>query len=508
MKKHTWFVSLLLVALIVVSCTTPGAETPDRKDRLVVAIPQDPDFLDPHKAEAAGTQEIMNNVFEGLMKASPEGRPVEALASEYTISDDALVYTFTLRDGVKFHHGEEVTVDDVIWSYERAGSEDAGIQTQETLIGVTIEAVGDRQIRFTLPEANGAFMEGMTTAVLDASMFESLSGEAITSKLNQEPIGTGPYMFVAYNPTQHVKLTRFDDYWNPDKAGKIKDVEFRIFADNATALSSLLAGEVDLLPRITIDQIASLPDTFEVFEGQQNLIQILGLNHADPAFAKQEVREAINYAIDKDALIDRVADGKGTKLGSNMSPVMEYWFEPGLDNLYPHNIDKAKELLAQAGEENLHFTISVPSNYDHHIKTGEVLVEQLAEAGITATLELVEWAVWLDRIYFGEDYQATIIGFDGKLDPHPVMHRYMSDYPNNFLNYSNPEYDKLMIEGLRSADQASRAAAYKAGQRIIAEDSGVIFLMDPSLLIAHKKTLKGYTLYPIYFQDVSTLYFE
>lgn len=88
------------------------------------------------------------------------------------------------------------------------------------------------------------------------------------------------------------------------------------------------------------------------------------------------------------------------------------------------------------------------------------------------------------------------------------MHRYMSDYPQNFLNYSNPEYDKLMIEGLTSIDQAKRAEAYKAGQRIIAEDSGVIFLMDPSLLIAHKKTLKGYTLYPVYFQDVAPLYFE
>lgn len=504
--KLKLIIGLLLIALLA-GCTTPAGDKPD----LVIAVPQDPDFLDPHMAEAAGTQEIMNNVFEGLMKASPEGMPVPAVASDYTISEDARVYTFTLRDGIKFHNGKAVTVDDVVWSYQRLGFVDESpetdeaeaeskVQTDPLLIGVQIEAVGDNQVRFTLDEPQGAFLQAMTGAVLDSSL--DLASH------NSQPIGTGPYKFVSYNPTQHVKLTRFDDYWNKDKMGKLKDVEFRIFADNTTALSSLLAGQVDLLPRITIDQIESLPDTFEVFEGQQNLIQILGLNHEFGPFAKQEVREAINYAIDKDALIERVAGGKGTKLGSNMSPVMEYWFQDGLEDLYPHNVDKAKELLASAGESDLTFTISVPSNYDHHVKTAEVLVDQLAAAGIKANVELVEWGIWLNRIYFGEDYQATIIAFDGKLDPHPVMHRYMSDYANNFLNYSNPEYDKLMIEGLRSPDQAERAKAYKAGQKIIAEDSGVIFLMDPSLLIAHKKTLKGYTLYPVYFQDVSPLYFE
>lgn len=496
-------ISLLLVALIMAGCSPAGDEAD-----LVIAVPQDPDFLDPHKAEAAGTKEMMNNVFEGLMKASPEGMPVEAIASEYVISEDALTYTFTLRDGVKFHNGEEVTVDDVIWSYTRAASENPGIQTEEALVGVTMEKVGDNQVKFTLPEPNGAFLEAMTAAVIDSSQVEGMELEAADELINKEPIGTGPYQFVAYNPTQNIKLARFADYWDPDKAGKLEKVEFRLFADNSAALSSLLAGEVDLLPRITVDQVESLPDTYEVIEGQQNLIQILGLNHAFGPFAKQEVREAINYAIDKDALIERVTDGKATKLGSNMSPVMKYWFQDGLQDLYPHNIEKAKELLEQAGETDLSFTIKVPSNYDHHIKTGEVIIEQLAQAGITAKIELVEWLVWLDQVYFGEDYEATIIAFDGKLDPHPVMHRYMSDYPQNFLNYSNPEYDKLMVEGLTSIDQAKRAEAYKAGQRIIAEDSGVIFLMDPSLLVAHKKTLKGYTLYPIYFQDVSTLYFE
>ncbi len=501
--KKILVLSLLLLTLIIAGCS-PGTGKAD----LVIAVPQDPDFLDPHKAEAAGTQEMMNNVFEGLMKASVEGMPVEAIASDYTISDDALVYTFTLRDGVKFHNGEDVTVDDVIWSYTRAGSDHPGIQTQEALVGVTIEAVGENQIRFTLPEPNGAFLEAMTAAVIDSSAVEGMELEAADEVINREPIGTGPYRFVSYNPTQNILLERFEDYWDSDKAGRLETVEFRLFADNSAALSSLLAEEVDLLPRITIDQIASLPESYEVFEGQQNLIQILGLNHDFGPFAKQAVREAINYAIDKDALIDRVADGKGTKLGSNMSPVMDYWFEDGLADLYPHDIEKAKQLLEEAGETGLSFTISIPSNYDHHIKTGEVLVEQLAQAGITANIELVEWLVWMDRIYFGEDYEATIIAFDGKLDPHPVMHRYMSDYPQNFLNYSNPEYDKLMIEGLTSIDQAKRAEAYKAGQRIIAEDSGVIFLMDPSLLIAHKKTLKGYTLYPVYFQDVAPLYFE
>ncbi len=394
-------------------------------------------------------------------------------------------------------------LDDVIWSYHRLGGhgeENDQVMVVKTLVGARIEAVGDNQVQFTLSEPKGDFLEAMTAAVLDSSLEEESH--------NSAPVGTGPYKFVSYSPTQHIKLTRFDEYWNKDKMGKIKDVEFRLFADNATALSSLLAGEVDLLPRITVDQIESLPDTFEVIEGPQNMIQIFGLNHAFAPFAKQEVREAINYAVDKDALISRLADGKATKLGANMSPVMEFWFQDGLQDLYPHNVEKAKELLEKAGETDLSFTISVPSNYEFHVNTAEILVEQLAAAGITAKIEQVEWGVWLDRIYLGEDYESTVISFVGKLDPHPIMQRYMSDYPQNFLNYASPEYDRLLNEGLSASDPAERAVAYKAAQKVIAEDSGVIFLMDPSLMVAHKKNLKGYTLYPIYFQDVSTLYFE
>lgn len=503
--KSKYLISLLLVvALLTMACNGPKAETgTESKEQLVVAVPQDPDFLDPHRAEAAGTQEMMYNVFEGLMKPSPEGVPIPAIASEYTVSDDGLVYTFTLREGVKFHNGKAVTADDVVWSYQRLGgqlAEAEAIQVEKVLSTAKIEASAENQVQITLENPQASLLASLVKPVLDSSLDEASH--------NTEPIGTGPYQFVSYNPTQSLKITRFEDYWNQEKAGKIKDVEFRIFSDNATALSSLLVGEVDLLPRITVDQVASLPEDFEVFEGPQNLIQILGLNHEHGPFAKQQVREAINYAIDKKALVERVADGKGTVLGSTMSPVMDFWFQAGLDDLYPHDVEKAKQLLEEAGETGLTFTLSVPSNYDHHIKTAEVLVEQLAEAGITAQTELVEFTIWMERIYFGEDYESTIIGFDGKLDPHPIMHRYMSDYANNFINYANPEYDQLMQEGLRATDQAQRAEKYKAGQEIIAKDSGVIFLMDPSLLIAHKKSLKGYTLYPIYFQDVSTLYFE
>jgi peptide/nickel transport system substrate-binding protein len=503
MKKRILVVGLLLAAFLIFGCTPQTPAT--SKDSLVVAVPQDPDFLDPHKAEAAGTKEIMYNVFEGLLKPSPDGKPVEAIASAYTVSDDGLQYTFTLREGVTFHNGKEVTPEDVIWSYSRiAGAgedaQESGVMIVAALVGTKMEKVGENQVLFTLSEPKGDFLEAMTSAVLDSSLEEASH--------NVEPVGTGPYKFVSYNPTQSIKLTRFDEYWNKEKMGKVKDVEFRLFSDNATALSSLLAGEVDLLPRITMDQIDSLPDTFEVFEGPQNMIQILGLNHAFPAFSKQEVREAINYAIDKDALISRVADGKAAKLGSNMSPVMEFWYHDGLDDPYPHNVDKAKELLAAAGESDLSFTISVPSNYEFHVHTAEVLAEQLAKAGITVKIEQVEWGIWLERIYFGEEYEATVISFVGKLDPHPMMQRYMSTYPQNFLNYESSEYDRLMEEGLRATAAADRAVAYKAAQEVIAKDSGVIFLMDPSLMTAHKKNLKGYTLYPIYFQDVSTLYFE
>lgn len=482
-----------------VSTETPKPNEEPKQTDLVVAIPQDPDFIDPHKAVASGTEEVMFNVFEGLLKADSEGKMIPAVASSYKVSDDGLVYEFILRDVIKFHNGKDVTIQDVEYSYKRLRGDFSDEPLSAAFKDVGIEVVDDKTIRFTLSEANSSFLVNFTEAVLSADLSEE--------EQNEHPVGTGPYKFVEYVPSQKIVLQRFDDYWG--KVPQIENVEFRIFADSQTALMSLQAGEVDMYPRIPTENLDMLPDDYTYVEGPQNMTQIMAMNNKVEPFNNVLVRQAVNYAIDTDQIIEACADGKGTKLGSNMSPAMKLYYQDGLTEKYNKNIEKAKELLKEAGyPDGFKTSITVPSNYEFHVKTGEVIAEQLKEVGIDAEIKQVEWSVWLDQVYSGRDYDMTIIGFTGKLDPYQILDRYESTYAKNFMNYSNSDYDALMKQAITTVDENDRATIYKEAQKILAEDVPCVYIMDPNLIVAMKKNLKGYTQYPVYVQDISTLYFE
>ncbi|MFD0871838.1 MULTISPECIES: ABC transporter substrate-binding protein [Paenibacillus] len=466
---------------------------------VVVAVPQDPDFLDPHLAVASGTQEMMFNVFEGLLKPNERGEVQPAIAQSYEISDDGLTYTFKLREGVKFHNGNPVTAEDVQYSYERLMGKDSGKPLSTAFGNVeSVEIVDSQTIAVKLKANDVSFLSYLTAAILPEGYEDQ----------NTAPIGAGPFKFVEYAPNQRLVLEKNKDYYIPG-VPYLDRVEFRIMPDSEASLLALKAGEIDMYPRIDSERAEELGDGFHFVDGMQNMVQLMTMNHSRKPFDNVLVRQAINYAIDVDEIIQVVAAGKGTKLGSNMSPAMQKYYQEGLENTYDVNLEKAKSLLAEAGYENgFSTTISVPSNYKFHVDTAQVIAQQLQKVGIQAEIEQVEWAVWLDRIYKGRDYDMTIIGLTGKLDPHEVLVRYASDYKANFYNYVNPEYDKLIKQAQIELDDAKRVGLYKEAQKILTDDAVAVYIMDPNFVVAMKKELKGYKLYPIYVQDMSTMYYE
>jgi len=239
------------------------------------------------------------------------------------------------------------------------------------------------------------------------------------------------------------------------------------------------------------------------------MVQLMAMNLDRTPFSDIAVRQAINLAIDKDEIIDLVANGYGTKLGSNMSPIMEKYYQEGLEDYYETDLDKSKRLLTEAGYPSGFKTkITVPSNYQFHIDTAQVIAEQLKKVGIQADIELVEWGVWLDRVYAGRDYEMTIIGLTGKLSAYDILKRYLSDYPRNFFNYSNSEYDKLVNSAIMQTDIDRKAELFKNAQRVLTEEAVAVYIMDPNFIVALAPDLFGYTVYPLYVQDMSTLYYK
>lgn len=498
-SRFSPFYLVVLIGILLVSAVLFWrGEKEETENKVVVVVPQDPDYLDPHLASAAGTYEMMFNVYEGLLKPAPDGTLLPAITERYSVAEDGRLYTFYLRPGVKFHNGQTLTAADVQYSLERLMGTHTGQPLSPFFTKVeSVEAPDPKRVILKLKEVDASLLSNLTTASIIPKDYQDL---------NTRPIGTGPFRFVEYRPGQRVLLEKFDDYWQAEQP-LLDKVEFRIIPDREAALIALKNGTVDIYPRIDPNRTAELGKDFYVLQEKQNLVQVLAMNLKREPFADRRVRQAINYAINKDDLIELAAFGFGTKLGSGFSPAMANFYEPGLEDLYPPNLEKARQLLAEAGyPDGFQTKLTVPSNYQFHVDTAQIIVEQLKKVGIEAEIELVEWAVWLQRIYHGRDYAMTITGLAGKLDPLPVLIRYTSDYPNNFFNYENAEFDRLNRQAAAESDQEKRAVLYKKAQRILAEDAAAVFLMDPHYTVALRKEIAGYQMYPLYIQDLSTVY--
>jgi peptide/nickel transport system substrate-binding protein len=490
---------LLSLSFVLISCGSDETEKENDKVRIVVRVAQDPDFLDPHRAAASGTYEIMFNVFEGLLDPNTDGGVKPAVASSYSVSDDGKVYTFKLRKGIKFHNNNLVTVEDIKYSLDRLiGTENSnGLSTEFSNKVEKVSIVDDDTVKVFLKELDTNFLSNFIQPIIpkDNDEFQNI-----------KPIGTGPFKFIEYIPGQKIIMEKNENYWNKD-VPKIDEIEFRIIPDEQASLLSFKAGEIDMYPRISAEYIESLGENSYVVDGAQNLVQLFAFNMNRKPFNDKRVREAINHVVDKDQIIKALANGYGSKIGTNMSPAMKKYYNEDLENYYDVNIDKAKELLNDAGyKDGFDMIITVPSNYKFHVDTAQIIVEQLKQVGINASIEQVEWGVWLDRVYTSRDYQSTVIAFTGKLNAYDVLKKYMSDYPRNFINYNNEEFDKTMNDIGKEINEDKRVELYKKAEAILTSDAPAVFIMDPNLIVAIKDHFQGYQLYPLYIQDISTMY--
>lgn len=465
-----------------------------------VGISQDlEESLDPHKIEAAGGREVLFNVFEGLYKPDSDGNLIPAVASSYELSDDGLTYTFTLRDGVKFHSGEAVTTEDVKTSLEACADDGSGNARIAAFANIdSIEATDDKTVTVVLKEADPDFMSyiaSVKAAIIPAS----------NDKADTDPIGTGPYKYVSRSVQENIILEKFDEYWG--NAAAIEKVTFKVCADADTVTTSLNSGAIDMMAHMTTTQAAQLSDEYDTVEDTMNLVQALYLNHASAPFDNELVCQALCYAVDKAEINAMVSDGKGVELGSSMFPNFEKYYMPELSETYRTDIDKAKELLKEAGYENgFTFTITVPGNYPQHVDTAQVIVEQLKKIGVTAQINQVEWDTWLSDVYSNREYEATVVGVDASnLSASAMLSRFCSDASNNFVNYSNADYDKAYQNAREAKDDSEATEYYKECETILAETGANVYIQDLPEMVALNKKFTGYECYPLYVQDISKI---
>ena len=490
--------TLVCGALTIALGACSGDKAGESSSQITIGIPQDiEDSLDPHKAVAAGTKEVLFNLYEGLVKPDSSGELQPAIASDYSISEDATTYTFTLREGVKFHDGSMVTAEDVKYSIDRCADTTNGEPLVEAYSNIkSVNIVDEKTVEVVLNTADSDFLANMTTAIIPAS----------NENPDTDPIGTGPYRYVSRSPQENFVVEKFDEYWGTP--ANIENVTFRVCANADSIVMNLQGGSIDMFARLTTTQASQLGDQFDVLEGTMNLVQALYLNNAVEPFNDERVRQALCYAVDPQGIMDLISDGKGTEIGSSMFPAFEKYYMPELNDVYDQDYDKAKELLAEAGYPNgFSFTITVPSNYQQHIDTAQVLVEQLKNIGVTAEIELVEWETWVSEAYTNRNFEATVVGVDASsLTASALLSRFVSDAPNNFINFSNADYDAAYARAEAAVDDEEKTEGFKECERLLAEHAANVYIQDLPCLVALNKKYAGYEFYPLYVQDISKLY--
>lgn len=497
---------LCAVTMFLVGCTNANNEEKDdvsikEPTKIVVGIPQDIDSLDPHLSNATGTQEVMYNVFTGLVSPTSNGDLVPEIAESYTTNYDMTSYTFKLHPNIKFHDGSDLTSADVKYSLDRlcgnTSDQDKPLSSSYSNVIDNVVAEDDYTVVVNLKQTDAAFLSKMTVAIMPEN-----SGATQA----ENPVGAGPYKFKSYTPGVSLVLEKNENYYISNQP-YIDVAEFKIFSDMNTAVLSLSNGEINLM-NITEDIIPQIPtDRFTIVDYSMNTVQLLGLNNDFEPFKNKKVREAINYAVNKDEIISMISPN-AAKLGSNFSPVMSLYYKEGLENMYATDVEKAKSLLKEAGYENLKFTCRVASEYKLNVEATQIIREQLLKAGIDMQIEIIDWSTWLDDVYTNRNHEATVVGFTGKLDPDGILKRYVSDYSKNFINYNNPEYDNLISLAAKEVESDKRINYYKEAQKLLADDASSVYIMDPSNHVVVDNKLEGYINYPINFIDLRTLRFK
>ncbi len=502
MRKKVLLLMVLSMVLALCGCiggkSEQGRSSKD-KDSIVVGIQNNLDSLDPHVAAAAGTKEVLFNLFEGLVKPDENGELIPAVASDYAVSEDGKTYTFTLRENVQFHNGSVVTAEDVKYSIERS----AGMLEGEAVLEISafdnIESVNildASKVEVVLKEADTELISFMTVAIIPKDY----------ENKETNPVGTGPFKFVSNTYNQSFVMERFDEYWG-EKA-YLKNVTFKIVSSASAAVTELKAGSIDIYPYMSVDLANQLGDNNYIVSGNTNLVQALFLNNEVEPFNDVNVRTALSYAIDKQGIMDMLSQGEGTKLGSGLFPGFGKYYKD-LSQVNDYNKEKALEYLEKAGYSGgFTFTVRVPSNYQYHMDTAMVIKDMLADVNINMEIEGVEWTTWLEDVYMGRNFEATIVGIDAKLAPKDMMVRYMSESGNNFINYANEEYDAIFEKAVATTDEKEKVEYYHQLQEILANDAASVFIQDPSLMVAINSELEGYTFYPVYVQDMSIVKFK
>jgi len=480
----------------VVTATPPPTPAPKRGGTLIAARAADATGIDPHKQTAFASFRMLELIYDPLFAFDKDLKIVPNLAESWKFSDDAKTLTVTLRKNVKFHTGNPMTSEDVKFSFERILDEKTGAAARSTFAGIDkMDTPDPYTIVFTLKAPNAAILSAMTnpnSAIIDK---KAVTGGADPAKVD---VGTGAFMIDKWDPDRTFTMKAFKDFWLPGLP-RLDAIEWRTIPDESSILAGLRAKTLDWAfindPRVAIRAGAG-GSTLNISRAPALAYHVLQLNAKRPMFTDVRVRQAIACAIDRQEVLDTASLGEGEVTGPATPP----FYRANLNDLfcYKKDVDKAKQLLADAKVTNLKFKIMAATGEPPTaVAEAQNIQAQLKKIGIETEIETLELGVYVDR-WLKADFDAVVALNGGNPDPDVMFYRYWHSTGNlnKVANYASPEIDKLLEQGRAVADPEKRKPIYIEIQKKLTEAAPWVWLYVGYEYRVGQPYVKGFTPLP------------
>jgi len=502
MKATRVTVAVAVLLALALGGAQAQAPAPQRGGTLRVGITQEILNLDPHVATAFSSIQVLDLVYESLLRLNPQTLELEPnLAQSWTVSPDGLEYTFTLRRDATFHDGSTVDASDVKATIDRILDPNTKSPQASFLAPVKeVTVVNPFAVKITLRQVTASFLSllaASTRGIVPVNFDEKVGDPKVKT------LGSGPYQLAEFSSSA-VRLVRYERYWRRDgQGGRLPysdGVLYRVIPDAATLRAALRAGELDLIIGFGVDitaarALAGAPD-LRVLSVADLSYSLLGIQNERPPFSDVRVRQALSLAVDRKQLIDVVYTGRGTIAGP-IPPTLREWQPLPAGQLPHYRADpaRARELLAQAGHPRGVTIKMMPiATVPDAVQIAQVLKEQLARAGFTVDIEQVDFATFLAR-WRGSQFDTFVSLNSGSIDPDIHLYRHIhSTGSTNVFKFKDANVDRLLDQARNTADPARRRQLYAEAQRAVADRVPFLFLAYADLFAVTRAPVQGFVL--------------
>lgn len=543
MKKRKRIISLVMTATLGISILTgcsKGDESgkaiePKSKDSIVYALTSSPTgIFNPLLNDTTYDDAVIDLTYNSLLSFDKNLNPKPELAKSYEISDDNLSITFKLNDNIKWNDGKTLTADDVTFTFtsladkgytgskygyveKLKGAKDYHEGSVDKIEG--IEVIDKNTIKFTFAEP---YSPGLTNLGSIGIIPKHIWGEVPIAQwkdkkdLLTKPVGTGPYEVVSFTEGQDVQLKRNDNYFD----GDVKTEKFILKVTNEdTATGELLNGTVDVidasnLKNKDIKELES--EGMDVTSYDSNLVQYMGFNLRDKKFQDKNLRQAFMYALDRNAMVDKLLEGNGQVVDTPMLPSSWSYPDKSTLNNYKYNKDKAKELLKQAGYEDrdnngivedkdgkeLVVKLTYPTGNKLREQTAPIIQANLKDIGVKMELENMEFTALMDKVVANHDFELYLMGNNLSLDPDPKPYWHSTSASDekgnsawNISSFKNEKADQLIEQGISVSDQKQRKEIYSQFGKLLNDEVPWAYLYSQNIRKAYNPHLKDFKPY-------------